>query len=201
VEDLLMAETFDKQIAVADVYAEALFSLARDAGRIGAVREELDELARLERISPEFSLFMGSRALDDDHREAGLERLLRGRISDVVLNTLLVMNRRGRIGLIQALRRAYVIREEAAAGQVEVYVTSAVELDDHARRTVQEVAARVSGQSPVVSYRVDPSLLGGLRVQIGEWRYDNTLRRQLDVARRRLEERAKLGLPLVAPEV
>ena len=51
-----------------------------------------------------------------------------------------------------------------------------------------------SGKTPVVEYVVDPDVLGGLILQVGELRMDNSLRRHLRVARKRLLERADLGL-------
>lgn len=189
-----MAETFDKQVHMASVYAEALFALAQGGGQADAVRAELDELVELERIEPSFKAFMTSSSLDDDHRAAGLEKMLRGKISDMTLNTLQVMNRNGRYGMTDALRRAFVLRQEQAAGQVEVTATSAVELGPEQRQRVAEAAARMSGRNPVMAFRIDPEILGGLIVQIGDLRYDNSVRRQLREARGRLMERGEKGL-------
>src|SRR5262245_53518326 len=127
-----MAESFDKQLEVADVYAEALFELARDNGKIDEVRDELEELIKFiqEVDDPALRNFFISRALDDDVRERYLEKWFRGKISDLTLNTLLVMNANGRNGLLEALYRCFVLREQAAAGQVEALATSAVELSD-----------------------------------------------------------------------
>lgn len=191
-----MADSFDKQLEVADVYADALFALARDADRIEDVRSELDELVKLSEMDIGFAGFLSSRALDDDHRATGLEKMFRGKLSDIVLNTLLVMNDNGRSGLLAALHHSYVLRQQAAANQVDAFVTSAVELDESQKKTITDTAAKVSGKSPIVHYRVDPSILGGLIVQIGDWRYDNSVSRKLGVVRRRLLERAERGLPV-----
>lgn len=191
-----MAESLDKQIAVADAYAEALFALAQEKQCVAIVRHELEELVSLEQIEPSFAAFMSSAALDDDHRAAGLEKMFRGRISDEVLNTLLVMNERGRFGLTAALLRSFVIRHEAAEGQIEGTVTSAVELSDDLRKQAERTAAEISGKKPLLKFQVDPAILGGLVVQIGDWRYDNSVLRHLTAARRRLYERGQHGLPV-----
>jgi F-type H+-transporting ATPase subunit delta len=194
-----MADTFDKQIEIADVYADALFSLAQEKGTINAVRAELEELAKVVELDPSFRAFMTSAALDDDHRAAALERIFRGKLSDEVLNTMLVMNRHGRNGLLEALIHGFVYRLNRAAGQVEVSVVSAVELDDASKTDVTRTAAELSGNKPVMSYKVDPDIIGGLIVQIGDVRYDNSVRSQLFQVRRRLLERSERGLP-VKPE-
>jgi len=191
-----VAESLDKQVAIADAYAEALFALARESQSIAVVRGELEQLVELERIEPSFAAFMSSAALDDDRRAAGLEKMFRGKISDAVLNTLLVMNQHGRIGLSAALLRAFVIRQEWAEGQVEGTVTSAVALTDEIRALIEKTAAEITGKKPLLSYAVDPAILGGLVVQVGDWRYDNSVLRHLRIARRRMLERAQRGLPV-----
>lgn len=179
---------------IADNYAEALFELAVEAGSVADVRAELDELLKLWRAEPEFQKFMVSRALEAEGRAAGLERMFRNRLSDVVLNTLLVMGQRGRCGLLPALRRRYVLRQEEAANEIEVKVASAVELSRKQQAEAVEIATRASGKRPVVEYIVDPDVLGGLILQVGELRMDNSLRRHLRVVRERLLQRADRGL-------
>jgi F-type H+-transporting ATPase subunit delta len=120
--------------------------------------------------------------------------MFRGRLSDLLLNTLLVMNDHGRVGMLSGLLRTFSVRQLQAAGQIEVVATSATELDDAARRQVASTAAEVSGKQPIIDWIVDPSLIGGLVLQIGDWRYDNSVRRQLRAAQRKLLQRSERGL-------
>ncbi len=191
-----MADAADRQLAVADVYASALFDLAQERGQVEAVRRELDELVRLQSISPDFAAFMTSAALDEDVREASLQRMLQGKLSELTLNALLVMTRHGRHSLLAPLCRAFQQRQIAAAGQVEASVVSAAELAAEQRADVERAVAEISGRKPLMTYAVEPELLGGLVVQIGDVRYDNSVRRQLRVARDRLLERSSHGLPV-----
>ena len=195
-----MAESLDKQLELADVYAAALFELAREAGVIDDVRSELEELVKLLGIEPGLERFLASRAISEDQRTAGLEKMFRGKLSDAVLNTLLVMNRHGRCGFLAALLRCYVLRKEAAAGQVQTVVTSAVELSGSERAAIETVAAQISRKTPVAEYVIDPDMIGGLILQVGDWRYDNSVRRQLKTARQRLLERSERGLEVGVTE-
>jgi len=194
-----MAETFDKDLALADVYAAALFELAAADHDLDGVRDELEGLVQLYRQQPGFAQFLASAALDDDERERSLERMFRGRISDRVLNTLLVMNRHGRAALLPALLRAYVLRLQGARGQIEVTAISAVELDADQQAEVQELARRLSGRQPLVQYVVDPEIIGGLILQVGDLRYDHSLRHHLRAARARLLERTVVGAATAVP--
>lgn len=195
-----MAETIDQREAVADLYAQALFELALEADRVEAVRDELTELTTVYEMVPEAKAFVASEALDDDVRAAALERIFRGRISDMVLNTLQVMNANGRHGLIASLRDRFILRQETALNQVKTACRSAVELDAAQQKAVTETAARLSGKKPVMSFRVEPELLGGLVLEIGDLRFDNSLRSQLAEARQRLLERSERGLAVPVEE-
>ena len=189
-----MPDSIDQQLAIADVYANALFALARQQNAEEAIRGELDELVRLEQADASFAAFMKSSAIDADRRAASLEKMFRGKLSDTLLNTLLVMNRNGRCGLAPQLHRRFVVYMEEAAGQVEVTATSAVGLTDEQKQAVTAKAAALTGKAPVMEWVVTASILGGLILQIGDLRYDNSVRRQLETARSKLLQRSEAGL-------
>ncbi len=186
----------DPGIDVADVYAAALFELATEANAVDDVFGELTELVKLVDQEPRADAFFSATSIDDDDREKSLERMFRGKLSDMVLNTLQIMNQHGRVGLLRPLRRAFMLRMEDARGQIEVTATSAVELNDQQRTEIAGVAEQLSGRQPLIEYQVDPEVLGGLVLQIGDQRYDNSLRTQLRAAATRLTDRANRGLEI-----
>lgn len=188
-----MAELIDKQLAAADAYAAALHDLARSTGTVAETLDELNELCRLLEIEPDFALFMGSGSLGSDQRAAGLEKMLRGRVSDLTLNAVQVLCAHGRNDLLPALRERLRARIGDEARQARVTVRSAVPLDPPQREELSRVAATLSGRTPVIQYIVQPELLGGLIVEFDDWRFDNSVRRHLEGARRVLEERSKRG--------
>lgn len=188
----------DQELGVADVYAAALFELARESGQVAETRAELDELLSLVQTQPEFANFMESRGLGVERREAGLERMFRGRLSDATLNTLLVMNRHERAGLIAAMHRRFVLRQEQASNEIEAVATSAVELPGEQRAEIERLASELSGKRALVQYRVRPEILGGLILQVGDVRWDNSLRTRLEAARSALRERAERGFEEVS---
>ena len=189
-----MAESLNTQLALADVYAAALFELAREAGTINDTRDELDELVKLQKQEPDFAALMASSAIGSERREAALEKLFRGRLSDMVLNALLVMNRNERSGLVAALSRRFVVRLDRHANQVEVTASSAVELRGNQKKDVLATAREITGKTPLIDFVVDPALIGGLVLQIEDWRFDNSVRWHLGVVQARLAERGERGL-------
>ena len=181
---------------IAKVYADALFDLAKAAGTIDKIGAELQELASIQVQEPQFAEFLSSQVIDDDERERSLERMFRGRVDDALLDTLQVMNQHGRIGLLPQLLRAFVLRIEEDRGQVEVQAISAVELSGVEQADVQTLAAQLTGRQPLMDYRIDPSIIGGLVLEGGGYRYDDSVRHNLDALRRRLLERSSRGLKI-----
>lgn len=185
----------DQVLRIADVYAQALFQLARERGRIREIHAELDELLKLWNSEPDFVKFMSSPALETDAREKAMEDMFRGKLDNLVLNTLLVMNRHGRAGMFPALHRRYVLHKEEDANEVEVTVISARELSPEHRAMALQVAVTASGgMKPIADFRVDPEILGGLIVEVGSKRLDNSLRRHVSTLSEQLHERAQRGL-------
>ena len=191
---------FDQELRIADVYAEALFDLATERGVVAQIREEFDQLLQLFEQQPEFAKLMVSPALELEARSAALERAFRDRVSDIVVNTLLVMNQHGRCGMLKALHRRFVLRQEEAANEVETKVTSAVELTKAQRAEVVAIAERISRKTPLVEYVVDPDVLGGMIVQVGQFRMDNSVRRHLGDVQLRFDDRGDRGLELATVE-
>lgn len=191
---------YDQELKIADVYAAALFELASESDTVASARLELDELVKLMRVEPEFAKFMVSRVLEGDARATALERMFRGKLSDIVLNTLLVMNEHDRCGLLRALHRRFVLRQEEAAHEIEVTVTTAVELSKHERAEAERLASEISRLRPLVEYVVDPDILGGMILQVGDLRLDNSVSRHLHDVGARLVERADRGLELATVE-
>ena len=180
----------ERELAIAGVYARALLDLAVEADREEEVREELAELARLLDTNDAFARAVADPLVDAEVLERLVEKTLRGRLSDLVVDTLQVMNRKGRLSLVAALARAYAAADDERLGRVEVEVTTAVPLDDDRRRALARAASRFTGKQAVVNTTVDPGLLGGMVVRIGDRKIDTSIARELRRLGDRLHDRA-----------
>jgi F-type H+-transporting ATPase subunit delta len=185
-----MAIREDTAFEVADVYAGSLLELANESNSAAAVLEEFNDLIAYMGRDADFAGFMESPAVDDDVRRASLEKIFRGRLSDLLLNTLLVLNDRYRSDLIRAVHERYRLRLEEQLGQVEVEVASATELDSSARERLKQTLGKLFAREVILIERVDPDLVGGLLVQCGDRRYDVSVAKRLAGLREALYERA-----------
>jgi F-type H+-transporting ATPase subunit delta len=177
-------------MALARVYGDALLSLAAARAEEDEVREGLEGLARAIEAQPDFELFLDSPLVDDAEKRAFLERLLRGRAPDLLVDGLQVVRRKGRLGLLRAIARAYREAWMRLRKRVEVDVVTAVPLAEELRRAIAAAASRRAGREAVLRERVEPDLLGGLVVKIGDEKFDASVARELAVLEQRLLARA-----------
>jgi F-type H+-transporting ATPase subunit delta len=173
-----MAGTSDKA-AIAAVYAAAMLGLAERRGDADALRAELDELARLARAAPALGAFFANPLIDADRRAESLERMLRGKASDLLVDALQVINRKGRIGLLSAIAAAYAARHDVLRGVIEVRVASAVPLDGGQRERLRAAVRAKTGCEPRLVESVDAELLGGLVIRLGDRKADASIATRL----------------------
>ncbi len=185
-----MAEVDETALAVAEVYARPLLELADEWELTDTVIDEFDDFIAYMETNPDFASFITSPTIDDTQRGPGLERLFRGRMNDLLLDTLLVMNNKERMPIVTAVHASFHALLDAQHQRVEAMVTTATPLTDEQRERVTDVMQRRTGKNVSLSERVEPDLLGGIVVQVGDERIDGSLQRRLAEMRAMLHERA-----------
>jgi F-type H+-transporting ATPase subunit delta len=174
-----MANVEDHQGGVAQLYAQALLALAEEKGIADEVLEELGGLADLAAREPDFHTFLASPLVETEARTRTFEKLFRGRASDLLVDALQVINRKGRLDLLGEIAAAYRQEHRELRGRVQVFVTTAVPLTDDLRAKLSEAAGRFAGRTPELVESVDPGLLGGIVVRVGDERIDTSLKTRL----------------------
>ena len=180
----------EQTLAVAAVYADSLLELAEDQGVAETILEELAGLVEMLDANAGIEGFFISPLVDMEGRREALDRALGGRASDLLLNTLQVMNRKGRLGLVRALAEAYRRALEELRGEVEVQVTTAVPLGEEIRQRLAESTSGLTGRKARLIEQVDPALLGGMVITIGDRKIDTSVATELQKMHAKLLERA-----------
>lgn len=200
-----MARIDDRQTPLARIYARAVIGLAEASGQGEALFEELEEVVRLLERDPAFADFLASPLVDVEDRRASLERAFRSRSSDLLVDTLQVLNRKRRLGFLPAIVRAYRGELRALRGLVDVTVRTATPLTEPLRERLAAALVRVTGgKHPELSEAVDPKLLGGMIVEVEGKKLDASLAARLRELGAALAARAseeilrRRGAPLTA---
>lgn len=185
-----MAEAQDKLISVADEYAEAALALAEEQGVTDRFYDELHQVVSFLQSDPALGDFMSSPVVDRERRKEILDKALRGRVHDLVLNTVLVLNDKGRAGLVPLVHERFRLLLEQKRNEVDVYVTSAVPLTDAHRNRLSEMVQSRLGRRARFMEKVDPRVIAGLRIQVDDFLLDDTAERHLSGIRSKLHQRS-----------
>jgi F-type H+-transporting ATPase subunit delta len=170
---------------VARVYAHALFDAAKEAGVVEPVRRELGDFVAALAASAALRNVIADPRVETAAKRRVLSEITRGG-QPLLANTLLLMLERGRFVAVPELYQAYDALAVVEEGVVEVEVVSATEL---APETEKKIAARVqeaTGRRVELARRVDPSILGGLVLRIGDIIVDGSVKARIRQLRRKL---------------
>jgi F-type H+-transporting ATPase subunit delta len=176
---------------VAAVYAEAFLGAAAKEGPVPERIDELDSLVAdvLDQF-PALETVLASGLVAHEEKVALLDRLLGSRASPHLLRFLKVVSRHGRLDCLRAIRREVHRAFERMQGRVSVRVTTATPLEDAAAgRLVDSLRKTLEGE-PVLQRVVDPGVLGGVVVRVGDTIYDASLAAQLESLRQQILDRS-----------
>lgn len=176
-----------KSHGLARTYAEALLGAAEKDGAPDSVLDDLEALLReVWRSRPEFATLLGSPSVNVQEKDRILTETFDGRLEPTLLKFLRVLNRHGRIELLEAIARQARAQWEKKQGRRPAHVRSAVPLDEGQLAALRDTLARLLNATPVITTEVDPSLIGGLVIQVGDFVYDTSVQNRFLGALRRL---------------
>jgi F-type H+-transporting ATPase subunit delta len=184
---------FDESaLELARTYSIALLDAAGDDAP--AVLDELEEIvADVLHAQPAFAELLASPAVSATEKARVIDEVFGGRTRPIVLNFLQVLNRHGRLGVLEPIVTQARTDLDRKQGKRRVTVRTAVPLDDAQQSALRErLSALIGGATPLLKLEIDPSLIAGMVVQVGDDVYDASVRTRLKRLRDRLIERKSL---------
>lgn len=183
-------DTAARQSRLARVYAEALLTAAAQEApeRIEEVGAELRAFVEALAANPEAAAFLANPAIGKKAKAAALAEATQHGASQLLRGLLHVLLTNNRFYLLGAIAAAYQQILDQRAGRIPVKVTAAVPLNDAERERLVATLRQRLHQEPVLYVRVDPELLGGMIVQIGDSVIDSSVRTRLQSLRSLLLE-------------
>jgi ATP synthase F1 delta subunit len=174
---------------IASVYARSLFEVARDHDSIDEVRDQLGQFADALDGDSQMQVFFFSPYFATQEKKDGLHKAVSG-ADETVMNFLELLIEKHRMPALFRIRRAYDSLWENHHRLLPVEVTSAVELD---AATVQQIGERISqqtGRNVDLAARVEPDILGGIVVRVGNAVLDASVRNRLELLRKQVSRAA-----------
>jgi F-type H+-transporting ATPase subunit delta len=170
-----------KQTDVGARYAKALFELALETGALDAVAADLKSLKAAQAESADLRRLLESPAFTAEDKGKALAAIgAAAELTQTTRNFIGVLASNRRAGALPAVISAFGRRYAAHRGVVAAEVTTAVALTEAQAKAVGAALAQALGQEPEITTRVDPSILGGLKVRVGSRLFDASLRAKLD---------------------
>jgi F-type H+-transporting ATPase subunit delta len=170
---------------IAQVYARSLFEVAREQDKLDELREQLGQFAEALGGDHNLQVFFFSPYFSTTEKQDGLERAIDG-ADPILVNFLKLLIENHRMPVLFRVRRAYDAMWEEENKLLPVSVTSAVELDNTTISQIGDRIAEQTGRKVELSSTVEPDILGGIVVRVGNAVLDASVRNRLEQLRKQV---------------
>ena len=185
-----MANVNDIETSIARAYSGAMLKLATARGEADELLAELAELVSYLDEQPDLDELFTNPMVDPGLRNDAIEKIFRGKASELLVDTIQVLSRKERLWLIRSIVEAYRLAHEDLRGQVDVHVRTAVPLPRKLRKRLHEVASSHTGKDAQLIETVDESLIGGIVLRFGDQKFDASIASRIQRFQGSLSERA-----------
>ena len=171
---------------IARMYGGSLYDLAAEEGLETRVLDELDEAAKLIRDDPEYLRLLSTPSIPKKERCALLDEAFHGQVHLYVLNFLKILCENGTLRELPGCARAYRIRYNAAHGILEATAITAIAMTAAQTEQLRQKLETITGKKIDLATKIDPSVLGGIRLDIEGTELDGTVQNRLATLRRNI---------------
>lgn len=172
---------------IGSVYGQALYDLCRDEGLSQTVLTELENLAQAFDREPDFLRLLAAPNLPKETRCRVLDDSFRGRVQPYVLNFLKLLTERGYIRQFGQCVQTYREQYNQDHGILPVTAVTAVSLTAAQSARLTEKLSAITGKKVLLTNQVDPSALGGVRLDYDGKRVEDTVASRLETIRTQLK--------------
>jgi F-type H+-transporting ATPase subunit delta len=170
---------------IAQVYARSLFEVAQDQDKLDVVRDQIGEFADALGESRDLQTFFFSPYFSTEEKKKGLDTALDG-ADETVQNFLALLIENHRMPALFRIRRELDRMWQEVNQLLPVQVTSAVELDESVTARIGEEIGRQTGRKVELTTTVDPDVLGGIVLRVGNSILDASIRTRLERLRKQV---------------
>ncbi len=168
----------------ARMYGGSLYDLAAEEGLETRILGELEQAAQLLKANPDYLRLLSTPSIPKKERCGLLDEALRGQVHLYVLNFLKILCEKGTLRELSGCARAYRLRYNQAHGILEATATSAVPMTAQQTQALHAKLEKLTGKTIDLKTKVDPGVLGGIRLDMEGTELDGTVQNRLAALRR-----------------
>lgn len=172
----------------ANTYAGALYDLAAEEALTDTIRDDLALVSGLLQENPDYLRLLCTPSIPKKERCGLLDTALRGRVHDYTLHFLMLLCENGTLSQFSDCARAYRARYHEVHDILDICAVSAMPLSDALREKLQARLEAVTGKRVELTMRVDPALIGGLRLELPDRQLDGSVQTHLRQLQKQLRE-------------
>jgi F-type H+-transporting ATPase subunit delta len=175
-------------LRIAKRYAKALFEIAEETKKLEKITNDVVFIDSLIRSSRELQLFLKSPIIKEDKKREVLKEIFSdSRVDPVTLKFIMLLVEKKREDILHDIVKVYQQIYDEKMGIVSAEVVAAVEVGERLKKKIEQKILELTGAKKVkASYRVDPSIIGGIVIRVGDTVYDASIRRRIQLLREQL---------------
>lgn len=178
-EPLVLSTSELKTDTIGRVYAQALLELATEQGVVDELADQVQQIMPMVTAGGELHRLLSNPAIGDTERGQIIQRVFQGKVHDLLYKIFRVLGDKGRLSSLPQVASGYLLAVAHAKGQVDVQAFVASELDEQAAAQVAQQIGQALGKTVSLTQHVDPSLIGGMKIKIGDRLIDASVASQL----------------------
>jgi F-type H+-transporting ATPase subunit delta len=176
---------------IAEVYAEAYLDAVTDqGGSMDDAVAEFESLVNVLKLQPKFEAILASAMVATDEKVALLEKAIAAKATPLFWDFLQIVAKRNRLDLLLPIFAQAKILLDERQKRIPVTITTATEMDAQLFATLSEKLQNILGGEPIIRSVIDPEVIGGLIVRVGDTVYDASVSAQLQNVCRQMIERS-----------
>ena len=160
-------------------YAKPILELAEEKKVLDEVKSDMESFRTICEESKDFSLMLKSPIIPHLKKADILNKVFAGKVNDLTLQAFDIIARKSRESILEDIADEFLHLYNAKKGLAEVTVTTSIKLDAETKKAFEKLAKDITGKEPLLNEKVDPDIVGGYLLKIGDQQIDDSVSGQL----------------------
>jgi F-type H+-transporting ATPase subunit delta len=172
-------------------YARALIAVAKQKGEHERVLNEVTAIAKILKTESQARSYFANPLIASEQKRAVIKNTFAGKgLMEEVYNLLLLLVDKKRMGRFEEIAEAYQAQMDSEHGVTRGFAKSAKALSDEGKKDLESKIKQILNKKIILTYKEDPTLLGGIVAQVGGWTFDDSIETHLIKLNEELNRRA-----------